>query len=181
MHFFIHKCTSIFKCACSTHTYEKWHFMWVHTHDTDTHHTKTTTLVLSVGGGNCIGPFSSQKASSENHPIKISFHLSNHFMRLNKGNASSAVGRELVLLGWFHLSTDWIILTVTLIDLAHPPFLLSTVKYATGTRGLWDIIHVKSGICVNLCVGIALPICLQGLTEDLLGCHFMPENCCWIQ
>lgn len=54
--------------------------------------------------------------------------LRNHFMKLNKGNVSSAVRWEWVLLGWFHFSTDYIILTVTLIDLARPPFLLSTVK-----------------------------------------------------
>lgn len=55
-------------------------------------------------------------------------------MKLNKGNVSSAVGRERVLLGWFHRSTDCLIPTVTLIDLARPPFLLSTVKWATGTK-----------------------------------------------
>ena len=54
-----------------------------------------------AGSGNCFRPFSFQKAPSEKHPIKVSFHLGNHFMRLNKGSASSAVGRECVLLGLF--------------------------------------------------------------------------------
>lgn len=36
------------------------------------------SLARSVGSGNCFGPLPFQKAPSENHPIKMSFHLSNH-------------------------------------------------------------------------------------------------------
>lgn len=139
-------------CVCSIHIYHKWHFLWVYTHDT-THITliiwkpqplswNDSTVAQKCGGQEVESALVRslfKKAPSENHPIKISFHLSSHFMRLNKGNASSAVGREWVLLGWFHRSTDWIILTVALIDLARPPFLLS-VKYATGRISLWDFV-----------------------------------------
>lgn len=97
-------------------------------------------------------------------------------MRLNKGDASSAVGREWVLLGWFHCSTDRIVLTITLIDLARPPFfLLSTAKYAIWKKKACQTLYKTWHWC-DFCVGIFLPICLQDLTEDLLGCHFQPTK-----
>lgn len=61
----------------------------------------------SVGSGKCFAPFPFQKVPSENHPIKISFHFSNHFMRLTEGNARAAVRREWVLLGWFHCRLNY--------------------------------------------------------------------------
>lgn len=77
------------------------------------------SFVWSVESGKCFGPFLFQKAPSENHPIKISFHLSNHFMRLNKGNASTSVGSIIRLISLQHRGKT---VAVTLIDLAQPPF-----------------------------------------------------------
>ena len=128
----------------------KWHFhvtlfAWhkhtlyrkfeIHNPWTESTPQRSRSWVWSAGSGNRFGPFPFQKAPSEKHPIKISFHLSNHFTQLNKGNASSTEGREGVLLGWFHRSAHWIIPTVTLIDLARPPFLLSLLRNKeTGER-----------------------------------------------
>lgn len=61
----------------------------------------------SVGSGKWFAPFRFQKVPSGNHPIKISFHFSNHFMRLTEGNDCAAVRREWVLLGWFNFRLNY--------------------------------------------------------------------------
>lgn len=73
------------------------------------------------------GVFPFQKAPSESHPIKISFHCANHFVKLNKGNARLSVGRDGALLGLIPSRHRAETVTTTLIDLARrpPSFLLA--------------------------------------------------------
>lgn len=49
-------------------------------------------LVRSKGCGKYFSLFPFEKAPNESHPIKISFRLSNHFMRLNKGESQFSCG-----------------------------------------------------------------------------------------
>ena len=126
--------------------------------------------VVSVGSGNWFALFPFQKVPSENQPIRISIHLYNHFMKLNKGKPSSAVEgewKEHVLLGRFHCCTVWII-TVTLIDLP-PLFLLSTVTSAMSTmapRKEMPETSCKSyHFSVNFCVAPILNLKVKHLLQ----------------